>query len=125
GGALDAHAAGLIDPVLVAPRAKVEAAAREGQFDLAGVPIVDVPHSHAAAERACRMAANKEVEALMKGSLHSDELLEAVIRGGLRTKRRISHCFVMQTPAYPRPFIITDAAVNIAPDLDDKADIVR
>jgi phosphate acetyltransferase/phosphate butyryltransferase len=124
-GALDARAAGLIDPVLVAPRAKLEAVAREAGLDLAGISIENVPHSHAAAAHAAELAARHEVEALMKGSLHSDELLAAVIQGGLRTKRRISHCFVMQTPAYPRPFIITDAAVNIAPDLDAKADIVR
>src|SRR5690606_19221066 len=124
-GALDARAAGLIEPVLVAPRAKLEKLAHEAGFNLEGIEIVDVPHSHAAADRAVQMAAAGEVEALMKGSLHSDELIKAIIQGGLRTKRRISHCFLMQTPAYPRPFIITDAAVNIAPDLPTKADIIR
>ena len=126
-GALDARAAGLIEPVLVAPRDKLENVAREAGLDIAGLRIEDVPHSHAAAERAVDLARCGEVEALMKGSLHSDELMAAVISaaGGLRTKRRVSHCFVMQTPAYPRPFIITDAAVNIAPDLNQKADIVR
>ena len=126
GGALDARAAGLIEPVLVAPRARLEAAAKEGGFDLAGITIEDVPHSHAAAARAAELAGKGEVEALMKGSLHTDELMAAVLAAsaGLRTKRRISHCFVMQTPAYPRPFIITDAAVNIAPTLAEKADIV-
>lgn len=126
-GTLDARAAGLIDPVLVAPRAKLQAAAAEAGLDLSGIAIEDVPHSHAAAARAAEMAGKGEVEALMKGSLHTDELVSAVLAAaaGLRTKRRLSHCFVMQTPAYPRPFIITDAAVNIAPTLNDKADIVR
>ncbi len=127
GGALDARAAGLIEPVLVAPRARLEAVAAQAGFDLAGVAIEDVPHSHAAAARAAELAGKGEVEGLMKGSLHTDELMSAVIdaRAGLRTKRRLSHCFLMQTPAYPRPFIITDAAINIAPTLQEKADIVR
>jgi phosphotransacetylase/acyl dehydratase len=125
--ALDAAAAGLIEPVLVAPRAKLEAVAAGLGRDLSGVAIEDVAHSHAAAAHAVELAARGEVSALMKGSLHTDELMAAVIApaGGLRTKRRMSHCFLMQTPAYPRPFIITDAAINIAPDLDAKADIVR
>lgn len=125
--ALQARDAGLIVPVLVAPRARLEAVAAEAGLDLAGVAIEDVPHSHAAATRAAALAGSGEVEALMKGSLHTDELMAAVVpaAAGLRTKRRISHCFVMQTPAYPRPFILTDAAVNIAPDLEQKADIVR
>ncbi|MCO5101817.1 MAG: bifunctional enoyl-CoA hydratase/phosphate acetyltransferase [Burkholderiaceae bacterium] len=127
GGAIDARDAGLIEPVLVAPRARLDAAAREAGIDLSGIEVIDVPHSHAAAERSVALAASGEVEALMKGSLHSDELIAAVVArdGGLRTKRRVSHCFVMQTPAYPRPFIITDAAISIAPGLEDKADIVR
>ncbi|MGC8213167.1 bifunctional enoyl-CoA hydratase/phosphate acetyltransferase [Ralstonia pseudosolanacearum] len=125
--ALDAGATGLIVPRLVAPRARLEAVAAEAGLTLAGVEIDDVPHSHAAAARAVELAAQGEVEALMKGSLHTDELMSAVLRAdaGLRTKRRVSHCFLMQTPAYPRPFILTDAAVNIAPTLDEKADIVR
>lgn len=125
--ALDARRAGLIDPVLVAPRARVEALAKAAGLDLAGVAIEDAPHSHAAAELAVKLAASKTVEALMKGSLHTDELMGAVVAssGGLRTKRRVSHCFVMQVPAYPRPFIITDAAVNIAPTLSEKVDIVQ
>jgi phosphotransacetylase len=84
-----------------------------------------VPRRHAAAARAAELAATGQVDALMTGSLHTDELMAAVVAGGLRTDRRISHCFLMQTPFYSRPFIITDAAVNIAPDLGDKADIVR
>ncbi|MBP8224842.1 MAG: bifunctional enoyl-CoA hydratase/phosphate acetyltransferase, partial [Acidovorax sp.] len=127
GGALDAYAAGLIDPVLVGPRARIEAAARENGLDIAGLAIEDVPHSHAAAARAVELVLQSRVQALMKGSLHTDELMGAVVasQGGLRTKRRVSHCYLMQTPAYPRPFIITDAAINIAPTLADKADIVR
>jgi len=126
-GALDARTAGLIEPVLVAPRARLEAVAAQAGLSLAGLAIEDVPHSHAAAARAAEMAGRGEVEALMKGSLHTDELMSAVIAAsaGLRTKRRLSHCFLLQTPAYPRPFIITDAAINIAPTLDEKADIVR
>lgn len=125
--ALDARALGLITPVLVAPRARLQALAAESGLDLAGLDIEDVPHSHAAASRAVELAQRGEVEALMKGSLHTDELMSAVVAAGtgLRTSRRISHCFLMQTPAYPRPFIITDAAINIAPNLEAKADIVR
>ena len=125
--AREATDAGLIEPVLVAPRAKLEALAAEAGIDLSGLAIEDVPHSHAAAARAAEMAGKGEVEALMKGSLHTDELMGAVVASaaGLRTERRVSHCFVMQTAAYPRPFIITDAAINIAPDLAQKADILR
>ena len=127
GGAIDARNAGLIEPVLVGPRAKVEAAALAAGIDLEGIAIEDAPHSHAAAARAAELAGQGAVEALMKGSLHTDELMSAVLdaRAGLRTKRRLSHCFLMQTPAYPRPFIITDAAINIAPTLEEKADIIR
>ena len=127
GSAVDARMAGLIEPVLVGPRARIEATAQEHQLDISGMAIEDVPHSHAAAARAVELVLEGKVQALMKGSLHTDELMAAVIdkNKGLRTKRRVSHCFLMQTPAYPRPFIITDAAINIAPTLDDKADIVR
>lgn len=126
-GALDARDAGLIDPVLVAPRARVAELVAQTGLDLSGLRIEDVPHSHAAAARAAELAACGEVEALMKGSLHTDELLGAVLTSsaGLRTKRRLSHCYLMQTPAYPRPFVITDAAIHIAPTLEEKADIVR
>ncbi len=125
--ALAARAAGLIEPILVAPKAKLEAIAHKAALDLSGVTIEDVAHSHAAAARAVVLAATGQVEALMKGSLHTDELMGAVVaaESGLRTARRISHCFLMHTPAYPRPFIITDAAINIAPSLEVKADIVR
>ena len=125
--ALEARHAGLIEPVLVGPQARLEAIAREAELDLANVAIVDTPHSHAAAQQAVALAANGEVEALMKGSLHTDELMSALVSSaaGLRTKRRVSHCFLLQTPAYPRPFIVTDAAINIAPNLEQKADIIR
>jgi phosphotransacetylase/acyl dehydratase len=123
----DARKAGLIDPILVGPQARIEGAAKAAGLDLQGIAIEDAPHSHAAAALAVQLAASGKVEALMKGSLHTDELMGAVVAssGGLRTKRRISHCFVMQVAAYPRPFIITDAAVNIAPTLSEKVDIVQ
>jgi len=126
-GALDARDAGLIVPALVAPRARLEAAAQEAGVGLDGIEIHDVAHSHAAAARAVELARAGQVEALMKGSLHTDELMGAVVARecGLRTKRRVSHCFVLQTPNYPRPFIVTDAAINLAPDLAQKADIVQ
>jgi phosphate acetyltransferase/phosphate butyryltransferase len=123
--ALDAQAAGLIEPVLIGPRARVEAVALQAGLNIGELAIEDVPHSHAAAARAVELAEKGEVEALMKGGLHTDELMEAVVRSALRTERRMSHCFLMQTPAYPRPFMITDAAINIAPTLQEKADIVR
>ena len=123
--AIDAHAAGLIEPVLVGPRARIEAVAQKAGLNIAGLAIDDVPHSHAAAARGVELAVKHDVDALMKGSLHTDELMGAVVASPLRTARRMSHCFLMQTPAYPRPFIITDAAVNIAPTLPAKADIVR
>lgn len=127
GGALDARAAGIITPVLVAPRAKLGRIAQEAGLDITGCEVVDAPHSHAAAATAAQLAGKGEVQALMKGSLHSDEFLAAILAPevGLRTERRLSHCYLMQTASYPRPFIITDAAINIAPTLTDKADIVR
>jgi phosphotransacetylase len=127
GGALDARDAGIITPVLVAPLAKLRAVAADFGLDLGDSEIVDVPHSHAAAAIAARLAGKGEVQALMKGSLHSDEYLGAILapEAGLRTERRLTHCYIMQTASYPRPFIITDAAINIAPSLEDKADIVR
>src|SRR5690606_34001574 len=124
--ALDARQAGLIDPILVAPRARLEQAARELGGSLEGVQTLDAPHSHAAAEQAVALVRAGGAEALMKGSLHTDELMGAVVaREGLRTSRRVSHCYLLQTPHYPRPFIVTDAAINIAPDLEQKADSNR
>ena len=126
-GAIESAKRGLIVPVLVGPEAKIRAVAAEANVDLTPFRIVGTPHSHAAAERAVAMARAGEVDSLMKGSLHTDELMEAVVSAatGLRTERRISHVFVMDVPAYPRPLLITDAAINIAPDLDAKADICR
>ncbi|WP_255469699.1 MULTISPECIES: bifunctional enoyl-CoA hydratase/phosphate acetyltransferase [Paracoccus] len=123
----EARAAGLIEPVLVGPAARIAAALTEAGQAPDTYEIVDTEHSHAAAARAAQMAATGQVGAIMKGSLHSDELLGAVIHPqcGLRTERRISHAFLMLTEDYPRPFIITDAAVNIAPDLMVKADILH
>ncbi len=125
--AVDAAKLGLIVPILVGPRAKIDAAAKAAGIDLAGLETVDVPHSHAAAERAVELVRSGQAEALMKGSLHTDELMAAVVSKdtGLRTARRISHCFVMDVPAYPDALIISDAAVNIAPTLADKVDIVQ
>jgi phosphate acetyltransferase len=118
---------GLIEPVLVGPRAKIVAAAESVGKDLSNVKIVDAPHSHAAASAAVDHVRSGQAEALMKGSLHTDELMAAVVRreGGLRTARRISHCFVMDVPGHETALIITDAAVNIAPTLEDKVHIVQ
>ncbi len=126
-GALEAAKRKLIVPVLVGPEAKIRAVARDAGVPLDAYRIVGTEHSNAAADAAVAMARAGEVEALMKGSLHTDELMAAVVPSatGLRTARRISHVFVMDVPAYPRMLLITDAAVNIAPDLDCKADICR
>lgn len=126
-GAIDAGAQGLITPILVGPRARIEAVAAAAGVDLAGVEIVDAPYSHAAAARAVELVREGRAEALMKGSLHTDELMGAVVARdtGLRTARRVSHCFVMDVPSYAETLIITDAAVNIAPSLEDKVDILQ
>jgi phosphate acetyltransferase len=126
-GAVDAAKLGLIKPILVGPRARIEAVAREHQIDIAPYEIVDAPHSHAAAEKAVELVREGRAEALMKGSLHTDELMGAVVRRdtGLRTARRVSHCFVMDVPSYEHTLIVTDAAVNIAPTLADKVDIIQ
>jgi phosphate acetyltransferase len=125
-GALDAHRAGLIQAVLIAPEAKLRAVAAAANIDLTGIDIISVAHSHEAAEVAAQMAADKQVEALMKGSLHTDELIHAVVsQKGLRTGRRMSHVFRFEAPTYPKPLYITDAALNIAPTLAEKADIVQ
>jgi phosphate acetyltransferase len=126
-GALEAAKRKLIVPVLVGPEAKIRAVAAAEKVDLAPYRIVSTEHSHAAAEQAVAMARAGEVEALMKGSLHTDELMGAVVPSatGLRTARRISHVFVLDVPAYPRPLMVTDAAINIFPDLECKADIAQ
>jgi len=125
--ALESARLGLTAPLLVGPRAKIEAAAHALGAGLEGMRIVDAPHSHAAADMAVALALQGEVDALMKGSLHTDELMAAVVRreGGLRTSRRISHCFVMDVPGHAQPLIISDAAINIAPTLEEKVDIVQ
>ena len=126
-GAIEAAREDLMEPVLVGPEAKIRRAADAAGIDIDGYPIVSTEHSHAAAERAVAMARAGEVEALMKGALHTDELMQAVVatETGLRTARRISHVFAIDAPAYPRALFITDAAVNIYPTLPDKRDIVQ
>jgi phosphate acetyltransferase len=126
-GALEAARLGLIEATLIGPESKIRTLAGDCQFDLTGLPIVNVPHSHAAASRAVELVRAGQLDALMKGSLHSDELLGAVVnsQSGLRTERRISHVFVLDVPRYPKPLLITDAAINIAPDFDAKVDIVQ
>jgi phosphate acetyltransferase len=126
-GALEAGRAGLIVPLLVGPEAKIRAVAEEYELDLSGLRFVDAPHSHAAAGAATELVREGEAEMLMKGSLHTDELMGAVVSSaaGLRTERRISHAFVMDVPTYPKMLIVTDAAINIAPDVEAKRDICQ
>ena len=125
-GALDAAARGLIVPTLIGPEARIRAVAEQAGLDLQGITIDPVAHSHAAAARGAELAAQGAVQMLMKGSLHTDELLAAVLATpALRTGRRLSHVFHFDIPTYPKPLLLTDAAVNIQPTLDDKADIVR
>jgi phosphate acetyltransferase len=126
-GAIEAGRIGLIVPILVGPRNKILAAAQAAGIDGNSLEIVDAPHSHAAADAAVELVRAGKAEALMKGSLHTDELMAAVVRreGGLRTERRVSHCFVMDVPSYEHAIIITDAAINIAPTLEEKADILQ
>ena len=124
---MDAAKAGLIAPILAGPRARIEPLARKLGIDLSKFELVDTPHSDASAAAAVALVREGKAEALMKGSLHTDELMGAVVRRetGLRTSRRISHCFVMDVPGHADPLIITDAAVNIAPTLRDKIHIVQ
>jgi phosphotransacetylase len=126
-GAIDAAGKGLIVPILVGPASKVQDVAKKAGIDLSKAKIVDVPHSHASAAKAVELVRNGEAELLMKGSLHTDELLGAVIARdtGLRTGRRLSHVFIMDVPTYHKVLIVTDAAINIAPTLDDKVDICQ
>ena len=127
GGAVVAAQRGLIEPVLVGPPAKIHAVAQAAGWDLSPWRIVATEHSHASADAAVALARSGEVQGLMKGSLHTDELMGAVVASatGLRTARRISHVFVMDVPTYPRMLLVTDAAVNIAPSIRDKVDIVQ
>jgi phosphate acetyltransferase len=126
-GAADAARLGLIAPILVGPRARIEAVAAKEGIDIAGLPIVDAAHSQEAAEKAVALVREGKAEALMKGSLHTDELMAEVVRRdiGLRTSRRVSHCFIMDVPTYAETLIVTDAAVNIAPTMEEKVDIIQ
>lgn len=126
-GALLAARHGLVAPILVGPEARIRGTAEAAGLDISGCDLVPTPHSHASAERAVALVGAGRAAALMKGSLHTDELISAALarEAGLRTERRVSHAFVMDAPLYPRLLIITDAAINIAPDLEAKADIVR
>ena len=125
-GAMDAAAHGLIVPVLIGPEGRLRSIAEEAGIDLQGVEMIDTPHSHAAAQKAVELAAQGSVGMLMKGSLHTDELMHAVLSSpALRTGRRMSHVFRFDVPLYPKPLLITDAALNIRPTLAEKADIVQ
>jgi phosphotransacetylase len=126
-GAIDAGVQGLIEPILVGPAAKIREVAAASQIDIGRTRIVDAPHSHASAAAAVALVRQGEAELLMKGSLHTDELLGAVVARdiGLRTGRRLSHVFIMDVPTYHKVLIVTDAAINIAPGLEDKADICQ
>jgi phosphate acetyltransferase len=126
-GAVDAAEAGIIKPILVGPAVKIRETAAKHNLDIASYEIVDAPHSEGAAAKAVKMIHEGKGEALMKGSLHTDELMRSVTAkvGGLRTERRISHVFIMDVPAYADTVFVTDAAINIAPDLDGKRDIIQ
>jgi phosphotransacetylase len=126
-GAIEAANLGLIVPILVGPREKILETAREAGIDVSGYQIVDTPHSHASAAKAVELLREAKAELLMKGSLHTDELMSAVVsrEGGLRTARRISHVFVMDVPTYHKVLFVTDGAINIAPSLEDKIDILQ
>lgn len=127
GAVVEAARAGLITPILVGPSARILKAAQAANVDIAAFRLVDTPHSVAAAAAAVALVRNGEAALLMKGSLHTDELLHAVLApdSGLATGRRLSHVYLIDAPGYPRPLLLTDAAVNIAPDLDQKRDIVQ
>jgi phosphate acetyltransferase len=126
-GPLEAYKAGLIEPILVGPEAKIRSVAEEFGMDIAGLRIIDTIHSHDSAEKAVALCRSGEAEALMKGSLHTDEMMHEVAsrERGLRTSRRISHVFIMDVPTYPRMLLISDAAINIYPSLEDKVDITQ
>jgi len=126
-GPIQAAEAGIIVPILVGPSAKITSVAREHGLDLGRYEIVDAPHSEAAAAKAVELIREGKGELLMKGSLHTDELMREVAssKTGLRTARRISHVFIMDVPTYSETLFITDAAINIVPDLDAKRDIIQ
>jgi phosphotransacetylase len=126
-GATEAAKLGLITPILVGPKAKIQETAKAAGVDLAGLEIVDAEHSHASAAKSVELVRAGKAELLMKGSLHTDEIMAAVVarETGLRTGRRISHVFVMDVPTYHKVLVVTDAAINIAPDLETKVDICQ
>lgn len=126
-GPVEAARLGLISPILVGPEAKIQQVARDFSIDISGLRIVNTAHSHDSAQQAVALCRAGEAEVLMKGSLHTDELMHEVAARttGLRTARRISHVFIMDVPSYPRTLLITDAAINILPSLEDKADILQ
>jgi phosphotransacetylase len=126
-GAVEAGAKGLIVPILVGPAAKIGEVAKRSGIDLGSIRVVDVPHSHASAAKAVELVRQGQAELLMKGSLHTDELLGAVVarETGLRTGRRISHVFIMDVPTYHKVLMVTDGAISIAPTLEDKVDICQ
>ncbi len=127
GAALEALELGLVEPILVGPQARIAATAAELQVDISSLRIVDSAHSHDSAAQAVALVKAGDAEALMKGSLHTDELMGAVVsrEGGLRTERRVSHCFIMDVPGHATPLIVTDAAVNILPTLEQKKHIIQ
>ena len=126
-GALEAAEEGLIKPILVGPKKKIKDVAQSFSLDIGSIEVIDVPQSQVAAEKAVELVRSGKAELLMKGSLHTDELLSEVVKRdtGIRTGRRISHVFVMDVPGHPHTLFITDAAVNIAPDLMAKRDIMQ
>ena len=125
--AVEAKCLDLIDPILVGPEERIRKVAADHGLDISGMEIVSTAHSHESAAKAVELVAAGRVEAIMKGSMHTDEVMGAVVsrQSGIRTARRISHCFIMDVPGHPQPLIITDAAVNITPTLDEKVDIVQ
>jgi phosphate acetyltransferase len=126
-GAMEAAARKLIKPILVGPKARIDEVAKQSGIDLGTTEVIDTPHSHASAARAVALVREGRAELLMKGSLHTDELLAAMVarEGGLRTGRRVSHVFIMDVPSYHKVLVVTDAAINIAPTLEEKADICQ
>jgi phosphotransacetylase len=126
-GAVEAAELGLIVPILVGPSAKITATAKALGIDLSRFRVVDAPHSHSSAAKAVELIREGSAQVLMKGSLHTDELMSAIVArdGGLRTGRRISHAFIMDVPTYHKVLLVTDAAINIAPALEDKVDICQ
>ena len=126
-GAVEAAEAKIIKPILVGPEARIRKLAASLDIDIHDMQLVDAPYSQASAAKAVEIVRNGEADALMKGSLHTDELMSAVVKPetGIRTARRVSHVFIMDVPTYPKPLFITDAAVNIFPSLEDKVDILQ